>query len=170
MMIIRTLDNALSNLEAYVGQSLLAEANANAWFQRQSDSTKSHLRALILREQNAKPIDLPMMAHQLPIAFQVMIDLTSNKDLGWLSEAPAGPVKRFRAALSVAAQEYLVTKHRLYVARLAPAEELRLFFFELKHPPYKRRLFGFSSDHIELWKKVDRKNQTRARVGRFRGK
>jgi hypothetical protein len=99
-----------------------------------------------------------------------MIELTSGKDLESLSTTPPYTRKKLRKALARAAQEYLLSQHQLYIARLRAAKELREFIYQLKHRPYTKRLFGFSPDHIKLWDQIDRKELTRERQQRFRAK
>src|SRR5207249_3065690 len=80
LQIVRTLDDVVDDLESYIGNSLLAEANAKA-IKRRSDPRDDEWRRLIYRKRNPEPRDLQLMADFLPTAFQAMIKLTSDRTL-----------------------------------------------------------------------------------------
>jgi hypothetical protein len=170
MRISSTLNRAISSLEIYIGCSLLAEDNARAIEQRR-DPKNSELRSLILKRRTANPADLELMANLLPNDFQAMAKLATTRTLGvQIGGAPRGSVDKLRTALARLVQEYLFTKHQLYIARLQAARQLREFIHQLQYRPYTKRLLGFSSEHIKLWDKADRRELSRKRQQRLRAK
>jgi hypothetical protein len=167
MHVVRTLDRAVLSLESYIGRSLLAEAHAQA-IKRRRDRKESELHMLVYKQRTGEPADLPVMANLLPSAFQVMIELTSGKDLESLNTAPPYTRNNLQRALARSAQEYLFSKQQAYLARLQAAGKLRAFIHELRDRDYTKRLHGFDKEHRDLWDMAERRAAVRERVQRFR--
>jgi len=169
MRIVKTLENVISALESYIGRSLLAEANAKAEFERQSDPARDYLVSLIFKKRIARPADLELLADLLPYEFQAMIKLASGRVRPRSGAAP-DTVDKLQEALARSAQEYLFTSHRLFIARLALAEPLREFIYQLRNRRYTKRLFGFSEEQMAEWDVTDRRELARKRQQRLRAR
>jgi len=168
MRIVKTLENVVSALESYIGRSLLAEANTKAKFERQSDPARDYLVSLIFKRRIAKPADLELLADLLPYEFRAIITLASRVR----PRAGASPdtVDKLQEALARSAQEYLFTSHLLFIARLALAEPLREFIYQLRNRRHTKRLFGFSEEQIAEWDVTDRRELARKRQERLRAR
>ncbi len=163
--IVAALDAVVSSLEDYIGRSLLADAYAEA-MKRRADPRESEWRRLILRLRNPTPEDLQKMGDALPETFQAMIKLVAR--LQQRTGVPVDLVNQLKEALARTAQEYLFTKHQVFIGRLELARDLRRFIHDLHDRRYTKRLHGFAQEHVRDWEKAERRARTRARVQRFR--
>jgi hypothetical protein len=170
MRIGQTLNNVVSYLESYIGCSLLAEVNAKAEFGRRSDPVRDYLVSLIFKRRIAESPDLELMADLLPDDFQKLRKLATTRTLRVQTGVPPDSIDKLQTALARSVQEYLFTKHQLYVARLQAARELRQFIHQLKHRLYTKRLFGFAEEQVAEWNATDRRELARKRQKRLRAR
>jgi len=170
LQVVKTVEGCLKELQNYIGENLLGSAVTEGQFGRQNDRAKDQLVSLVFKQRLANPEDLAVMRHLLPQSFQHLEELTSSKFVKRATGAPEDTVSKLRIAVACSAQEYLFSKHQRFVERCAAAKGLREFIFDLKYPPYRKRLVGLSPTHIEQWDKIDKLEAARLRQKRLREK
>jgi hypothetical protein len=173
LKVVRTVENCVEELKNYLGRNLIGTAIAKARFEslkgRVHDDQVSLL--LILRKKRfATPADLEVIHDLLPEHFQKLTKLASKDLLRSANGAPSDAVEKLRISVARSAQEYLISEHALFSAKIAAANALRKFIHGLKYPPYTKKLFGFSAWQINEWDKADLREASRLRKKKFDNK
>jgi len=177
--LLDALDRVVCALETYSGKSRLGKV----FFDKKSDGIatesilKHPLRTLVLGQRKATVADLPLTLSLAPSCFaEIEKSLQAIKCDNDASAASSRLTKCLNA-LALSVQAYLCAEHRRFLCHQTIALPLRTFLFVLKEPSYKKRLFGFSAQEIEMWHAFDDalgpqkvRKQGSARAQRFRDK
>jgi hypothetical protein len=179
--LLETLIRAVCALETYSGKSLLGKAHAEEQFElgiATGSILKHPLLTLVLRHRKATAVDLPLMLPLVPSCFteleNALKDITPSE--GYVVVASL-PLTQALNALALSVQAYLGSEHGRFMCHQTMAFPLRKCLFELKHPSFRKRLFGFSAEEIQAWDEFEdsrriekQQEQNRARSKRFRKK
>lgn len=163
----KTLANCADQLNNYLCPNLLGEAIEKAQFGRRNDPRTKHLIALVFREKSAAPEDLGLIRDLLPKVFQKLFDVVFERLVKSAPGLSHRAAQETRTAFAQLAQEYLISEHQTFLAKLAAARALRQFLFDLRYKLYTKHLFGFSTKQIKEWSKVDLREAKRLRKRRF---
>ena len=164
MNIFRTLSECVDSLEKYLGSDQLHDTNAGVIFARPKERPNAEVIPLLMGERVATAHDLPLLRPFVRDEFARVIDLANKARPARGCRQDIG--NRFRDSVAVIAQEHLLSKHQHFMIKAAAAKSLRQFLFNLKHPPFQKRLFGLSDDGIDKWKSAQPRELTRRRKRR----
>lgn len=170
LRLVKALEGSLKALRDYLGNSLLAVANTTGRFEHNTNPEKPLLLALLTSTKRATAEDLEVMSPLLPQSFHVLKDRASPKRIRAASHASSTAMDNLHAAIARCAQSYLISERRAYLQRQGAARELRQFIWDLRHRPYRKKLFGFTDGQIDEWNLVDRRAANRARQQQYRQK
>lgn len=170
LRLVKALERSLEALGEYVGNSLLGPANTAGHFEHNTNPEKPLLLNLLTSTKRATAQDLDVMSPLLPQCFHILKERASTKQIRAASYASSAAVDNLHAAIARCAQSYLISERRAYLQRQGAARELRQFIWDLRHRPYRKKLFGFTDGQINEWDLVDRRGANRARQQRHRQK
>ena len=170
LKVVDTVDRCVEHLQTYLGNNLLGSVIMNALFELRHDPANDQLMSLVHKTRLACAEDLSMIRNLLPEPFQQLDTLTSEDSIKRATRVFGDFLRKLRTAVARSAQEFLFSEHLRFLERSAPASPLRKFIVGLKHPPYKRKVFGLPDTVIVKWKDRDRKEPGRHRQKRFRQK